>query len=282
MKAPRELEEEAAALYRGPLHGFVAARNARTKALRAAGLRELASAVAALPKPSAAAWACDQLWWSEPACIDELFAAAITLRGALHGAGDAEARRGPTQGYRDAVARATARASAILSKSGANVPVPTQRRITATLEALAAAGAWPEPGPGCLAEDLDPPGFEALGASPLVVGQPSAEHAREPAANTNTDAVEIARAREQLALAEATAARRDEDLERARTTHVRTADEHAAQRARLDEVERRLAIAEAALAAAAADLNACADAAALARTAVIQAEGKLRALAGGD
>src|SRR5262249_43440954 len=57
----QRLGKERAALYAGSLGGFTAARTARAKALRDAGERELADAVAKLPKPTVAAWAVDQV-----------------------------------------------------------------------------------------------------------------------------------------------------------------------------------------------------------------------------
>lgn len=281
MTAPSDLAQAAAELYRGPLGEFVATRNARAKALRSAGQRELAAAVASLPKPSASAWACDQLWWSERAIVDELFTAAIALRQALH-AGDVGGRRGPTQRYRDAVATAAARAGARLAASGANVSPALQRRIAATLEALATAGAWPEPGPGCLAIDLDPPGFEALGAAPVV--EPVAAEPPLAAANAIADArvQAIVRAREQLASARAGVEQRDQACEHARVALVRASDEHTAQRARLAEVERRVALAEAACAGASEELAAREREAELARAALAHAEAELHALERGD
>src|SRR4029079_6935663 len=57
----QRLGKERTTLYAGPLGGFTAARTTRAKELRGAGERELADAVAKLPKPTVAAWAVDQV-----------------------------------------------------------------------------------------------------------------------------------------------------------------------------------------------------------------------------
>ena len=77
---------------------------------------------------------------------------------------------------------ATARATANL----ATVTPTTRRKIATTLEALGALGRWPPPGAGCLPEDLDPPGFESLGAVPSW--EPSAAGEPEPGANSSASA----------------------------------------------------------------------------------------------
>ncbi|MEQ1738095.1 MAG: hypothetical protein ABL886_17045, partial [Rhodoglobus sp.] len=73
-----DLAEIAGELYGLDLDAFTAERNRRVKDLRA-GDRELADAVAALPKPSASAWLVDQLVRAEPDAV----AAALALGGPL-------------------------------------------------------------------------------------------------------------------------------------------------------------------------------------------------------
>ena len=76
-----DLASIAGDLYGLDLDAFTAERNRRAKELRAAD-RELADAVAALPKPSASAWLVDQLVRSEPDAV----AAALGLGGGLRAA----------------------------------------------------------------------------------------------------------------------------------------------------------------------------------------------------
>ena len=76
-----DLGEIAGELYGLDLDAFTAERNRRAKELRAAD-RELADAVAALPKPSAAAWLVDQLVRAEPDAVAAALALGADLRAA--------------------------------------------------------------------------------------------------------------------------------------------------------------------------------------------------------
>ena len=81
-------------LYGVPLDRFVPERAALVRALRSAGEREQASAVAALRKPSVAAWAVNQLVRTRRAEVDGLLRAGDALREAQAGvlSGGADAR----------------------------------------------------------------------------------------------------------------------------------------------------------------------------------------------
>jgi hypothetical protein len=76
-----DLGEIAGELYGLDLDAFTAERNRRAKELRAVD-RELADAVAALPKPSAAAWLVDQLVRAEPDAVASVLALGADLRAA--------------------------------------------------------------------------------------------------------------------------------------------------------------------------------------------------------
>src|SRR5256885_4954956 len=69
-------------LYGLALDEFVPARDALAKRLRAEGRREEAAAVAALRKPSVAAWAANQAVRSQPKAARELWAAGDALLAA--------------------------------------------------------------------------------------------------------------------------------------------------------------------------------------------------------
>ncbi|MBA2640417.1 MAG: hypothetical protein H0U77_10655 [Nocardioidaceae bacterium] len=69
-------------LYALPAEGFVAARDDRAKQVRAAGHRDLASQVGALPKPSAAAWLVNQLARRRPDAVEQLVELGDELRHA--------------------------------------------------------------------------------------------------------------------------------------------------------------------------------------------------------
>jgi hypothetical protein len=157
--APSELSEHAAALYRGELSEFTAERNRLATELKKGGDKSLAAAVKALAKPSVSAWAVDQLYWRERPRFDAFVAAAAALRDTLReGAGPSE-RHVASREHREAHGELLSRAQSILTESGHGVAPALLRRIGTTLEAIATRG-WPELGAGCLAEDLDPPGFE--------------------------------------------------------------------------------------------------------------------------
>lgn len=76
-----DLASIAGELYALDLDAFTAERNARAKALRDDD-RDLADAVAALPKPSASAWLVDQLVRAEPDVVAEALALGPALRAA--------------------------------------------------------------------------------------------------------------------------------------------------------------------------------------------------------
>jgi hypothetical protein len=252
VSAPSELERHAGTLHQGAIGEFVAARNRLAGELKKGGDAGLAAAVKGLAKPSATAWAIDQLWWHERTTIEALFASAAELRAALvGGAGPQEASR-TRMHHREQVNLAAAHAGERLTASGANVTIAIKRRIATSLEALAALGRWPPPGPGCLAEDLDPPGFDALGGLPVM---PRAEDP-EPAVVANDDhendqhARTIAAAEQALRDAAARVDRRTRAHDEAEQQRSEAEAEQVEAAARAREAERTLERARTALGAA--------------------------------
>jgi hypothetical protein len=71
-----DLDAEAEGLYRLPIASFIEARDALAARRRAAGDRDGAARVRALRKPSASAWAVNQLHWWERAALGQFLAAA--------------------------------------------------------------------------------------------------------------------------------------------------------------------------------------------------------------
>jgi hypothetical protein len=116
---------------------FVPERGALAKALRAAGRRDEAAAVAQLRKPSAAAWAVNQLVRSAGDGVDELFAAGDAVREAqadvLAGRGDARELRDAGGRERAAVESLVDAARGMLSDASA----ATLERVADTLHAAA-------------------------------------------------------------------------------------------------------------------------------------------------
>ena len=128
-----------------PLEDFVAERKRLAKELRGAGERESAAQLAKLPKPSAPAWALNQLAREEPELVGEWLDAAEALRDASARAdrSSGDALRAAMTGHRDATKRLVAARPR---------PRPPERpqalRADARPRARAAAGRDGRPGAG--------------------------------------------------------------------------------------------------------------------------------------
>src|SRR6185312_2489053 len=109
--------------------------------LRSAGEREQAAAVAALRKPSVAAWAVNQLIRTQRREVDALFAAGDALRevqaGVLSGSADARELRSAAESERAAVDALVALARGLLSSGGQELTATTVERVAETLHAAA-------------------------------------------------------------------------------------------------------------------------------------------------
>jgi hypothetical protein len=176
------LEAEIAELYGEPLEQWTAARNALAARLRGAGRKADAEAVKALRKPSASAWAVNQLFRDEGERMDELLAAGKRARAAQ---GQAVAGRG-AEVFREALKAARRqieelrrRAAELLAKDGKKAGAAVVERVGTNLEALAFSPAAAAQGArGYLDADLDPPGFEVLTGVQLAA--PTAPTSRAP------------------------------------------------------------------------------------------------------
>jgi hypothetical protein len=128
-------------LYGLPLDRFIAERGRLAKALRAEGRREDAAGVAALRKPSVAAWAVNQLSRTQRAAVDELLAAGDGLREAqsalLGGRGGGRDLRGAMQRERAAVDTLVGAARGLLSSEGHELSPTIVERVADTLHAAA-------------------------------------------------------------------------------------------------------------------------------------------------
>jgi hypothetical protein len=128
-------------LYGLPLEEFVAERGALAKRLRADGDREGATRVAALRKPSVAAWTVNQLVRSRRADVAAFTEAAEALRAAqaalLEGRGSAAGLREAREAERAAVGRLLESARGLFP-GGREPGGATLERVAATLHAAAA------------------------------------------------------------------------------------------------------------------------------------------------
>ena len=148
------VEEAAERLYALPLEEFVRERDAQAKALRKAGEKDAAAAVAKLPKPSQVAWVANQLG---RAGADELLAAGDAMREAQLGGGGREALREATAAERAAVDElmraadehrklsrdAKDRLRALLHALASDEELREQFAVGRIVEEPEAGGAWP-------------------------------------------------------------------------------------------------------------------------------------------
>lgn len=226
------IAEDLDALYALPLDEFTAGRNDLAKRLRAAGHRDDAAEVAALRKPSAAAWVVNSLARGSPDDVAALIAAANEIRS---GSEDGETR------FREAVDRLARAARALRVASGRPPSDQVVQEVVTTLRTLAAT----EPSAlesGRLTEGREASGFDALAGAPIPKPKRAPEtpraartkEARKPA--VDRAAVDAAR----KALAEA----RDEarELRRAAVSAEREAER---ARAALERAETRVSSAQA-------------------------------------
>jgi len=224
------------ALFQGSLADFTADRNALAKRLKNEGRTHEAERVKALVKPSAPAWAVNQLYWHDPKSIERLLALGERVRKAQTGKLKNADLRALLDEKKEMTAALLAKATAILEKAGHPASADATRRISATLESLAAWGdSDGRPEAGRLTADLDPPGFDTLVA--MMGGKsfaPSKVLAFRPAAKPPAEdpAAVRARLREAVQAAEKTLreARRDAD---------RAAAAQAKADARAEELEAR-------------------------------------------
>lgn len=128
-------------LYGLPLDQFVPERNALAREIRKAGERERADEVAALKKPSVAAWAVNQLVQTQRKAITALLDAGDALRSAqddvLAGRGDAQSLRAAVDAERRAVEALTDAARGLLSSEGEELSDTMVERVSDTLHAAA-------------------------------------------------------------------------------------------------------------------------------------------------
>ncbi len=171
-------------LYGLPLDRFVDERASLVRELRSGGEREQAAVIAAVRKPSVAAWAVNQLTRTQRREIDALFSAGDALRdvqaGVLGGSADARDLRSAAEHERAAVDALVQIAGGLLSSGGHELSATTIERVAETLHAAAlddeARGQVRE---GRLVRELRHAGLGAgLGGA---VAAPSARRARADA-----------------------------------------------------------------------------------------------------
>jgi hypothetical protein len=164
-KSGSNLDAEIDDLFRQALGEFTAARNALAKRLAKDGRAMDAQRVKALAKPTAPAWAVNQLYWQDPKAIARLLAAGDRVRKAQTGQLAKADLRDLLDQKKLLMNALTEKAAAILGAAGHAASPDAMRRVSDTLESLAVWGDTDGvPRAGRLTADLDPPGFDALAA----------------------------------------------------------------------------------------------------------------------
>jgi len=223
-------EEEVDALYGLPLEEFTNARNELAGELRSRAEREAADWVGALAKPTAAAWAVNQLMRTQRKDARALLAAGERLRKAHEdaAAGNASARdlRDAADAERAVVGRLSQAARGLTNANGRGLSESILDRVMQTLHAISADSETRSLAhAGRLSRER-----QATGAGAFVA-PPSKGRRRDASAGRRTD-VQLRKVREQLQRAQ----REARDLRSARTRAARaTSDaEQTLARARED------------------------------------------------
>jgi hypothetical protein len=167
-------------LYGLPLDRFIPERATLARELRSGGEREQAAVVAALRKPSVAAWAVNQLTRTQRREVDRLWAAGDALRdvqtSVLSGSADARDLRSAAEGERAAVDALVDSARGLLSSGGHELSAATVERVAETLHAAALDdGARTQVIEGRLVRELRHVGLGAGLGDPGVGPRPAAK-----------------------------------------------------------------------------------------------------------
>jgi len=158
-----DIGAEIDALFQLSIAEFTEARNALAKRLKNEGRTLDAERVKALAKPPAPAWAVNQLYWQDPKAVERLLALGERVRKAQTGQLKNADLRALIDEKKQMTTALLAKASAILEEAGHAASADSMRRVSATLESLAAWGHTEGvPEAGRLTADLDPPGFDTL------------------------------------------------------------------------------------------------------------------------
>jgi hypothetical protein len=160
-----DIDAEIDALFQLSLGEFTGARNALAKHLKNEGRMLDAERVRTLAKPPSPAWAVNQLYWQDPKAIQRLLSLGERARKAQTGQLKNADLRSLIEEKKQMTMSLLTKASAILEEAGQAASSDSMRRVSATLESLAAWGFMEGvPKAGRLTADLDPPGFDALTA----------------------------------------------------------------------------------------------------------------------
>lgn len=223
-------QDEVDALYGLPLEDFTKARNRLAGELRGRGEREAADWVGALAKPTAAAWAVNQVMRTQREDARALLAAGERLRKAHEDAAAGAARahdlREAADAERAAVGRLSQAARGLVTSSGRGLSESVLERVSQTLHAISAdSDTRSLAHAGRLSREREATGAGAFAVAP--------RQGRRRAARTGrpTEA-QVRKARERLERAQEEA--RDLRSARTRASRATSNAERALARARKD------------------------------------------------
>lgn len=272
-----DIAAEIDALFQLSLADFTGARNALAKRLKSEGWTLDSERVKALAKPAAPAWAVNQLYWQDPKAIERLLTLGERIRRAQTGQLKNADLRALIDEKKKMTATLLTKAAALLEQAGHSASPDTMRRVSATLEALAAWGdVEGAPAAGRLTVDLDAPGFDALAAlmggknvqAEKVLLFRAPKPAEDPAATR-------ARLHEAVQAAEKALREAQRDAERAESTLAKMSARAAAVEKQKQEVEARYAEAKEAVRLASGEAKKTAQAVANAQRSLAKAKGML-------
>ena len=274
-----DIAAEIDALFQFPLADFTGARNALAKHLKSEGWTLDAERVKALAKPPAPAWAVNQLYWHDPKTFERLITLGERIRRVQTGQVKNAGLRALIEEKKQMTAALLTKAAALLEGAGHAASPDTMRRVSATLEALAAWGDIEgAPAAGRLTADLDPPGFDTLAA--LMGGKNvKAEKVLLFRASKPVEDPATTRARLHEAVQAAEKALREahRDSERAESALVKTNARVAVVEKQKQEIETRYAEAKEAVRMASSEAKKTAQAVANAERSLAKAKGMLEA-----
>jgi hypothetical protein len=274
-----DIAAEIDTLFQLSLAEFTSARNALAKHLKNEGWTFDAERVKALAKPSAPAWAVNQLYWQDPKAIERLLTLGERVRKAQTGQLKNADLRALIEEKKQMTTALLTKASALLEEAG-HAPSPdAMRRVSATLESLAAWGDMDGvPKAGRLTADLDPPGFDTLaalmGGKNLQAEKVLLFRAPKPVEDR---AATRARLHEAVQTAEKTLREAHREAERAESALAKTNARAAAVEKQKQEIETRYAEAKEAVRLASSEAKKTAQAVANAERSLAKAKGMLEA-----
>ena len=272
-----DIDAEIDGLFQLSLPEFIGARNALAKQLKNEGRTFDVERVKAIAKPSAPAWVVNQLYWQNPKAIERLLTLGERARKAQTGQLKNADLRALLEEKKQMTQALLTKAAAIVEEAGQTASADSMRRVSATLESLAAWGHMDGvPRAGRLTADLEPPGFEAL-AEMMGGKKPETEKVllfRAPKAVEDPAAIR-ARLKEAVQAAEKARRAADRDAERAESALAKANAGVAAVEQQKQEIEARYAEAKETARLAASEAKKTAQALAEAERSLAKAKGML-------